>query len=811
MTKKRLIILLYMFMTWLSATAEETGVSWKLAHQRAQVIDSVEYRLTFNIPATRQQPVTGAVTLLFTLKERADVVLDFQGELDSKCVVNGKHRGLDYVDEHITIPKRFLREGSNTVELSFKSRDKALNRHDDYMYTLFVPANARSVFPCFDQPDLKALFSLQLNVPGDWKTMTSCSDKPIPTYLCSFVAGRFSEKTVTVGGREMRVLYRESDPQKVAQLPKVMDMAAKSIDWLEKYTGIAYPFERYGMVILPGYQFGGMEHPGAIQLNDREVFLGKKPSQEELLARMELIAHETAHMWFGDLVTMKWFDDVWTKEVFANFFADKISRIYFPEVNHDLNFLRTYQARAIDTDRTEGTHPIKQRLDNLDQAGMLYGNIIYGKAPVVMAKLETLLGADQLRNGLRRYLEFYAYQNATWDDLMAILEEDNPDAKVKQFSNIWVKEKGMPTIHTDYINGKLVISQADPYGRGINWRQRIEIMLGYDLDGGRVQAFELTRPIVEISLPKKPDFIIPNYDGKGYGRFTLSDEYMQHLPKRLMCTPDDQNRYAIAQTLFDNYLMRRLKPSYFGEIYRQLEKETNPLIVSTLCQHMLRIALAEPGKGRKTLEMCMLDAVKANKLPAVKQTILRLLSTHAVSPEVNNYVYRIWQNHNDPLFNEQDYMNMAYHLAISRPQQWHDIINRQRSRLKSDDQRMEFDYISRACNPDPATQRNLFQQLLDVENRTVEPWARKMLSLLCCSEREVLSREYIWSGLKELQEVQQTGGIFFPTYWLQALLGEHRSHEARQKVRDFIESRPEYPQNLKNKLLETAYPLLNGR
>ena len=811
MSTFRTHLLLCCLLLVLPLSAEEAGVSWKLAHRRAQLLDSLSYTLTFNIPDDRRQPVTGTAKIEFALKERADVVLDFQGELGEACGVNGKRRGLDYESEHITIPKRMLQLGANSVELSFTCQEKCLNRHDDYMYTLFVPANARSVFPCFDQPDLKAMFSVELKAPQGWLTMSSCSSKPLPTYLFSFVAGKFKERTATVAGRKMRALYRESDQQKVNQLPKVFDMAAHAIDWMERYTGIPYPFDDYGMVILPGYQFGGMEHPGAIQFTDHEIFLGSKPSQEELLTREELIAHETAHMWFGDLVTMKWFDDVWTKEVFANFFADKIVRERFPSVNHDLNFLRRYQSRALATDCTEGTHPIKQRLDNLDQAGLLYGNIIYGKAPVVMRKLETLIGAEQLKSGLRRYLSFYAYGNATWDDLMAILDEENPEARVKQFSNVWVKEKGLPTIHIDYVRGKLVVSQADPYGRGLNWRQRIVIMLGYDLDGGKIQAIELTRPVAEIPLAKKPDFIIPNYDGMAYARFTLSDEYMQHLPKRLICTPDDQNRYAIAQTLFDNFILRRLKPAYFGEMYRQLEKETNPLIMATLSQHMQRVARSEPAKSRKQLEMIMLDVVKHNKLPDCRQTMLRTLTACAVSPEVNEYLYRLWQQHRDPLFNERDYMNMAYHLAIVKPQQWRDIINRQRQRIKDGDMKREFDYVSRACTPDVNTQRSLFNQLLDAENRRVEPWASKMLSLLCCAQREQQSTQYIWSGLKALQEIQQTGGIFFPTSWLSALLGDHRGQEARQKVRDFIESRPDYPDNLRRKIYEQAFPLLNGR
>ena len=130
-----------------------------------------------------------------------------------------------------------------------------------------------------------------------------------------------------------------------------------------------YPFAKYDFVVLPGFQFGGMEHAGATFYNDTRLFLSANPTPDEILRRIELIAHETAHMWFGDAVTMKWFNDVWTKEVFANYFAAAITEPLFPEANHELNFLRTYKAAAMAQDRTEGRTAIRQSLDNMNNAG----------------------------------------------------------------------------------------------------------------------------------------------------------------------------------------------------------------------------------------------------------------------------------------------------------------------------------------------------------------------------------------------------------------------------------------------------------
>ena len=175
-------------------------------------------------------------------------------------------------------------------------------------------------------------------------------------------------------------------------------------------------------MLLPAFQFGGMEHAGAIFYNAPSLFLDKTATQNQHLSRASLIAHETAHMWFGDLVTMKWFDDVWLKEVFANFMAAKIVNPTFPDIDHELRFFLQHYPPAYDVDRTAGANPIRQTLDNLKDAGSLYGPIIYQKAPIVMRQLEQMLGPDELRDGLREYLARFAFSNATWTDLIEILD-----------------------------------------------------------------------------------------------------------------------------------------------------------------------------------------------------------------------------------------------------------------------------------------------------------------------------------------------------------------------------------------------------
>ena len=813
----KILLMIFLSMMVLSTHAQmlSKGVSKELADHRKVNISNVVYDLTFNIPSNLSHKVTGTAIISFDLKEQEDLILDFQGEFNGTAYVyygkkNNKRRSFEalYEDEHIIIPMRQLQAGKNKIELNFTCQDKALNRNKDYVYTLFVPDLARSVFPCFDQPDLRAVFVTTLHTPSGWKTMTSDNSCQLPTYLYSFVAGNFQEKTGTRNGRLMRALYRETDPAKVAQLDKVFDETSQALKWMEGYTSIACPFKEYGMVILPNYQFGGMEHPGAIQLSDRRIFLEKNATQEEELYRTELIAHEIAHLWFGDLVSLKWFGDVWTKEVLANFMASKITRRQYKGIDHDLNFLKTFQNAAIAIDRTDGTHAIAQELNNLNHASLLYDNIIYDKAPVMMRMMEQVMGAPAMQNGLNRFLIDHQFDNASWDDLIKALDKTAPSAGVKKFSDIWVKQKGMPNIHTSYKDGQIVVTQSDPLHRGIFWPQQFEVKVIYDLTESQTLTVDMQKPTMTFKVPGRPSYIIPNSNGKGYGRFTLDDNYTRQMPKRLITTRNDLNRYALLQVIHDNYLMGKISPSYFSELYRLMVKERNPQIMSTAIEHMFKILEDVNVDQRAALELCMMDLLNENRTNECHQYIIRKMSSCASSPEVLDQIESIWRNHNDPLLNEHDYMEMAYRLAIMHPQQWQEILSTQRARLTTDDLKNEFDYVSRACNPDGNQRLQLFNDLLRPENRQKEPWAIAMLRLLNSDVFEPQSNGYIESSLKSLEYIQQTSDIFFPSKWMKALMAGHKSREAAQAIDSFIKATPNYPSNLKNIVLEASWILM---
>lgn len=807
-----------------------SGVSFELAQKRKAEIKDVRYQLLFQIPKTKDTPIKGEESISFSFsKNISDVIIDFKAESSQlkKVEVNGNRIPFTFQNEHIVLNSTIFSHRDNKITILFIAGDKPLNRNIDYLYTLFVPDHARQAFPCFDQPDLKARFSLTLEVPIEWKTIaggkqikeTSDGDRKtvvfketelIPTYLFSFVTGKFETKSSVRDGRLVNAYYRETDSKKIAQLPIIFDQVFSSIKWMEEYTKIPYPFSKYDLIILPGFQFGGMEHIGAILYNDKRMFISDRPTPDEELNRVELIAHETAHSWFGDMVTMKWFNDVWTKEVFANYMASKISAQQFPNINHQLNFLKAYQINALEEDRTAGTHPIQQRLENLQNAGLLYGNIIYQKAPVMMRNLETQMGSEAFRRGLQKYLRRYAFSNADWDNLIDILSKEAPHAKLKEFSEVWVKQKGMPDITAKLLNGQIIVTQNDPLGRGCLWQQHFKMAILSKDSVTQIVDMNMKDKTVVAKLKSAHNVnIIPNYDGTGYGRFITDNNSTQRLLKE-WDKGKDINREAALITIYENFLMHKLQADDCAtSLLEGLKKEKNALIASTCCNYLSTIVFHQKGEPRTTSEREMWKMSCNHAIPSCKQKLKRALFTLATDTTVIADLYRLWNEQKDESLNEDDYMSLSYQLAIRKQDEWESIINKERQRISNLDRRREFDYISRGCTPDEAEQNRLFYSLLLKENRSIEPWVERLLALLNSPLREQFANKYIIPGLNILEEIQRTGDIFFPKGWVTALLAGHQSDEARELVKTFLLSHPNYPLPLKNKLLQAAYYLLN--
>ncbi len=816
------------------------GVSEKLARHRAENLDSIRYALHFIIPQPREEKITAELDLRFTLKStQTDLVLDFKADSGSVTgiSVDGRPIAWQHRNGHIIIPAGVLQPGENRLHIAFTAGDAPLNRNDEYLYTLFVPGRASEAFPCFDQPNLKARFTLSLTLPQEWTTVANgallrkaargnwqvwhfAETRPLPTYLFAFVAGRFQKISKTIDGRRLDMYHRETDISKLARNSNaIFGLHASAINWLENYTDIPYPFQKFAFVLIPAFQYNGMEHPGAVLYRASSLLLDESATQRQKLSRASLIAHETAHMWFGDLVTMNWFDDVWTKEVFANFMAAKIVNPAFPAIDHRVRFLLSHFPAAYAVDRSEGANPIRQELDNLLDAGSLYGAIIYQKAPIVMQHLENRIGAEAFRDGLREYLRTFSYGNATWPDLIAILDQKTGE-DLQQWSHIWVEEPGRPRIRTilQTENGRittLALQQEDPGELGRIWPQKTTLAL---LRNGRLYPFPADigaalTPITATEGELAPQCIFPDTAGLLYAEFIPDAASLDFLLHNIAGIEDDLLRAAAWLTLYDNLLNGTITPEQYDEtLFSSLQQENSQLIAGHILRQLRvlwwRFLDAEQRQSRaRALEELLWQRMQKTEQQAFKALWFNAFQDVVISREGTRRLFQVWSGQRSIeglRFSERQYTRMAMELAVRSLAAGDSLITAQLARISNPDRRARLEFVRPVFSAEQSVRDAFFHSLKEADNRRHEPWVLEAMRYLNHPLRAQAALHYLRPGLELLQEIRQTGDIFFPKRWLDALFSGHSLPQAAATVREFLQEHPAYPERLRGKILQAA-------
>lgn len=816
----------------------ESGVSLELAKLREKQLDNIKYHISINIPNNIENKLSGheIIEFNYTNINNSPVIIDFRNPSSFVKSVkkDGKAINYSFENEHIIISPKEFAEGKNQIEIEFIAGDRALNRNDEYLYTLFVPDRACTAFPCFDQPSLKAKFKPEITVPKDWTSVANANlietksesentiyvfdeTQPISTYLFSFVAGKFKSISKTFDDMTITMYHREQDLEKLERnTDKLFELKYSSLKWLEDYTKIKYPFQKFDFIVIPSFQYSGMEHPGAVLYRDSKMFLDETATIRDELNRANLIAHETAHMWFGDLVTMEWFSEVWLKEVFANFMAGKIVNPQYPEINHDLNFLINHYPASYSVDRTKGANPIEQELDNMKNAGTLYGAIIYHKTPIVMNHLEKLLGEDKLKDGIQEYLSSNMYGNATWDELIEILNS-RTEYKLDTWSKSWVYEPGMPHYYTQRAfdeNNKLsslIIEQNDPSLKGRQWTQDIKVLVQFS-EKNKEYSIELTDTFNVLGFENENsdvNYILTNSNGLGYGFFRIDPLSKENILKNLPLIKDPVQKCSMYINLWENMLNQNILPYNLIKAYlNSLETENNPQNANLVLNYINSLywnflTADEKELISAELEDFLWDRLNICKNISMKSSIFKTYYLTLTSKKGLDNLYNIWNKNisiKDLKLSENDFSNIALELAIKDYIKKDEVLKLQSESIQDKEKKTRFEFLSSSI-----TKRDeFFESLMDEKNREKEPWVADALHYLNHPLKNKESIKYIRPSLEILQELQITGDIFFPKQWLDGTFSGHSTIDAVTEINLFLNENPDYPENLKNKILQST-------
>ena len=820
------------------------GVSRALAQWRARRVSDVRYDLRLDV--TRGDTAYGHVVVRFRRTGNADAILDFRGPSLAVTSVNDAASPVEVVwnRAHLRVPARLLRAGENVVEARFTAliapagasiiRVKDAADGASYLYTLLVPSDANALFPCFDQPDLKARTALTLVTPSGWKALGNgralgtrdssgtrvhrfARTPPVSTYLVAFAAGPWRTWD-TDFGRPVTLWARASRASDV-EVDTLALMNATALAWLGDYFARPYAFEKYDFLLAPAFPFGGMEHPGAVFYNEESFVFRERPTLPQRIARQATTFHEVAHQWFGDYTTMRWFDDLWLKEGFATYMAAKMQDALTPDAGAWKSFYLRNKPVAYDVDATLGTTPVWQELANLDQAKSNYGPIVYNKAPGILKQLEFLVGERAFRDGVRRFLRTHAYANATWRDLLGAVGSA-AGRDLQPWGRQYILRPGMPVIEQRLeLRGgrieRLVLvqraAQPEISGAGV-WPMRLQLLLGNAAGGGERLTVDVRAETTVVAAARgrrAPAFVFANAGDQAYARVSLDATSTAWAERNVGRVDDDLLRAMLWGALWDEVRDARLDPDRFvASALRELHAERDEQILAVLVARLVRASDAYLVSGQRD-----------SRLVEIERTLLAGASdtARAYGPrktQLDGYVSVATTD--EALRRLAGWLadSMAAGLPLRSPTRWaivttlvargaapaESLLAAETRRDTTADARRRA-FVAGAARPSVESKREHFRRYF-ADTTLNEEWVTASLRAFNDPRRPELTGELLRAALDSLPWIQRNRRIFFLGQWLGASLGGQRDAEALAVVDAWLREHPALPRDLRQKVLQ---------
>ncbi len=651
------------------------------AEARASIVRGCSYKLDLDC-ASGPDSYHFRVHLEFDGNPEASTFVDAEVDEIEGMRWQGEPLGMQaYSDHRIHLPALAERNvlevwGRSSYHRTGLGLHLAIDPSDQerYLYSDLEPAEAHRVFPCFDQPDLKATFQLHVRVPQDWTVVSAEPGRAgaaadaegarwwdfpatprLAVYVLGIAAGRLHAVKRQHRGIDMGLfapLSLAQDLEKAA--PEIFEITQQGLDFYRELYGIPYPYSKYDQVFCLEKVNGAMESPGCVTITDRMIFRGR-PSTRERSLRAEVILHEMAHMWFGDMVTLKWWDDLWLNESFATFMAAVASDRATAFEDAWTYWTTAFKQVAVEEDQHTTSHPIATDVPDAEAVHANFDRITYQKGSAVLRQLAAWVGEDAFFKAVHNHLERHREANATLQDLLQALAETS-GRDVFTWSRAWLETVGINTLKLEIQSG------GDAAGRQIESARALQsaspsqptirphrVGLGlYDWLEGKLErrrGFEVDIDSESSELPEllgesRPPLILPNDGALTYAKVRLDPVSLATVELHMGEIADPLARAVIWDALQDMVRDGELPASrYVGVVARHLAQETDESLIPVVlaaARRALTLYAARSAGDRLESELAEACATALESAPpgsSAQLSWLRAFTAAAVTPE----------------------------------------------------------------------------------------------------------------------------------------------------------------------------------
>ncbi|PAT04140.1 aminopeptidase N [Corynebacterium sp. NML 150383] len=630
----------------------KTNLTRADAQHRAALISNVHYSIELDVTGAEQFRSRTTVTFDSRAGETSfDLVADsFTATLDGSPV---EGRELSLTDGQHTLSVDATITYNRTGEGLHKFTDPVDNK--DYLYTQFEPAMAMKVFACFDQPDIKATYDIAVTAPESYtvvlnapttredNTWSATVDYPLSTYLIAVIAGEYEHVTDTYSDEHGEIplgIYARASLMEHLDAERLFRQTKDGFAYYHKNFGVAYPFGKYDQIFCPEYNMGAMENAGAVTFRDEYVFTSE-PTPYRLERRNDTILHEMAHMWFGDLVTMQWWDDLWLNESFATWSAAIAQTEIGEYPDAWTTFAAVEKAWAYQQDQLPTTHPIAADAPDIETAEQNFDGITYAKGASVLKQLQAYVGRDEFFAGVHEHFTNHAHANATFADLLSALEKSS-GRDLSSWSEQWLRTTGVSALRPEITEDSFTVVQESDVMR----THRVTVGLYSLIDGHVTRTHHVTLDVdgARTEVPELAgvdhDLALVNDEDLTYCKMGLTSEHQRFALDHLGEITDPLARTLVWSSLWESVRDGRLPAREFVRLVaKHGAAEDQPSVQERLLAQATLAVKQYVDPAWQAEGFCLLnDAFRGAEPAAIFD---RALARLAPTPETVDYLKQL--------------------------------------------------------------------------------------------------------------------------------------------------------------------------